>query len=217
MGGLGSGGSRSGSRFLAAEACYGLDLASLRQAGYFVPGKEASGAWSWWTNNDPDPSATVGVAIDLRDLEAPTFTITYKAGDEPITIRGQLITTRPQYGGVRYWFRCPRCWQRRRVLYAHASGGRHRFACRRCQGLRYYSHRESRPDRLSRKAKKLWCRAGSPDGNEPWQKPKWMRWETFSRLVLAGRAAQEEADYIMLHQLGVGLARIQAMSRGSRR
>jgi hypothetical protein len=81
--------------------------------------------------------------------------------------------------------------------------------CRRCQGLRYRSHRESREDRLSRKASKLWRRAGSTDGCEPWQKPKWMRWETFSRLVLAGRVAAEEADYIVLRKLGAGLAQIQ--------
>jgi hypothetical protein len=37
-----------------------------------------------------------------------------------------------------------------------------------------------------------------------------MRWETFSRLVLAGRAAQEAGDAIVLRKMGVGLARIIA-------
>jgi len=41
--------------------------------------------------------------------------------------------------------------------------------------------------------KKFFKRAGSRDGSEPRQKPRWMRWNTFSRLVLAGRAADEEA------------------------
>jgi hypothetical protein len=100
------------------------------------------------------------------------------------------------------------------VLYAYPAHGRERFKCRRCQGLRYYSHRESREDRLSRKARKLWRRAGSSDGGEPWQKPKWMRWGTFSRLVLAGRAAQEEADWIVIRKLGAGLARITGKPSG---
>jgi hypothetical protein len=214
MGGLGSGRQYGGSRYLATERCYGLDLAALRRVGYVVPGREASGAWRWYTGDNPEPSGEVEVAIDLRNLDDPAFRITYKVGDEPLEIRGCLVTSTPQYGGVRYWFACPRCGMRRRVLYAYPQLGRHRFACRRCHGLRYYSHRESRLDRLSRKAKKLWGRAGSRDGREHWQKPKWMRWATFSRLVLAGRAAQEEVDAIVLHQLGIGLARIQAMHRG---
>jgi hypothetical protein len=123
---------------------------------------------------------------------------------------GDLETTRPQYGGVRWWFTCPRCGRRRRVLYAYTITGWHRFACRRCHGLRYYSQRESPQDRLARKTRKLWRRAGSKDGCEPWVKPKWMRWATFSRFVLAGRAAQEAGDMIVLGHLGRGLARIMA-------
>ena len=217
MGGPGSGpwGGR-GSRYLAAEHCYGLDLAALNRRGYLKPQFQCSGSWSWTTGDDPEPTAQVGVTIDLRDLEAPTFTIEYKVGDEPVTVHGRLRTTRPNLGGVRYWFGCPRCGMPRRVLYAYPSSGRCGFMCRRCRGVRYRSHRESREDRLSRKARKLWGRAGSKDGNEPWEKPKWMRWATFSRLVLAGRAAQEEADYIVLGKLGAGLARIQG-KRGARR
>jgi hypothetical protein len=186
-------------------------LARLKRASYLVPGAKVTGSQRWSTGNDSDITAAVAMAIDLRDLDAPKFTITYKAGDEPIEIHGRLLTTQPELGGVRYWFQCPRCGMRRRWLYAHDRYGRHRFACRRCQGLRYYSHRESREDRLCRKAKKLWCRAGSTDGTEPWQKPKWMRWATFSRLVLAGRSAQEAGDHIVGAKLGAGLARIQAM------
>jgi len=71
--------------------------------------------------------------------------------------------------------------------------GRLRFMCRKCQGLRYYSEREGQAEPLERRAKKFFKRAGSRDGSEPRQKPRWMRWNTFSRLVLAGRAADEEA------------------------
>jgi hypothetical protein len=213
MGGIGSGRWGGGSRYLAAEQCYGLDLAALKRAGHLRPGAKVDGPWEWTCNGDPDTVATVHVEIDLRELDAPTFVITYKAGDELIEIRDRLLITHPRLGGVRYWFACPRCRMPRRVLYAHPGYGRNRFACRRCHGLRYYSHRESRPDRLCRKARKLWKRAGSDDGREPWEKPKWMRWETFSRLVLAGRAAQEEGDSIILGKLGAGLARIQSMHR----
>ena len=66
-------------------------------------------------------------------------------------------------------------------------------------------------------AQKLWRRAGSKAGREPWVKPKWMRWATFSWLVLAGRAAQEAGDMIVLGHLGRGLERIMAGRKRRRR
>jgi hypothetical protein len=191
-------------------------VASLKRSGYFDnPGMAATGSRQWFTGDDSTTvTAEVEVTVDLRQPDAPAFRLTYAATTdgiaEDVRIVGELLTTRPQLGGIRYWFACPRCGRRRRVLYSYPRPGRHRFACRRCHGLRYYSHRESREDRLCRRAKKLWTRAGSEDGSEPWQKPKWMRWETFSRLVLAGRAAQEAGDAIVLGKMGAGLARIIA-------
>ena len=72
--------------------------------------------------------------------------------------------------------------------------------------LRYASTREGDAERLVRRAKKLWRRAGSDDGLEPWQKHRGMHWTTFSRLVQAGRAAQDRADAIVLAQLEGRLA-----------
>jgi hypothetical protein len=40
--------------------------------------------------------------------------------------------------------------------------GGERFTRRRCQGLRYYAHNESAPVRVTRRARKLWRRAGQP-------------------------------------------------------
>jgi hypothetical protein len=57
-------------------------------------------------------------------------------------------------------------------------------------------------------ARKRWRRAGSTDDREPWKKPKWMRWNTFSRLVLEGREAQEQGDWLFLKGFSAGLARI---------
>lgn len=217
MGGPGSGWHSRGSRYLTVEACYKLDLADLARAGFLSHGGyKVTGPWSWTTRGGhrDGEETTVQVEIDLRDLAAPRFAIFYgtKVGEaeEALGIRGELVTTRPQFGGVRYWYQCPRCWRRVRVLYAYAARGRERFSCRRCQGLRYYAHNESRPERLHRRARKLYRRAGSPDGAEPWQKPKWMRWATFSRLVLEGRDAQDTADGMMLASLSAGLASIQA-------
>jgi hypothetical protein len=95
---------------------------------------------------------------------------------------------------------------RRRVLYAPLNAAR--FACRRCHRLRDGSQREREADRLLRRARKRWRRAGSTDDREPWQKPKWMRWNTFSRLVLEGWEAQEQGDWLILQGFSAGLASI---------
>ena len=222
MGGLGSGGSRSGSRYLTAEQCYALDLAKLARVGFFARRDcKVSGPWTWTTSGGhrDGEETTVQVEIDFRPDEtrygdAPRFAIYYgvvtESEDKPAAVRGYLTTTTPHLGGVRHWWECPQCWHRCRVLYAYPARGRERFACRRCQRLRYYSHNEGRADRLSRRAKKLWRRAGSTDGCEPWRKPRWMRWLTFSRLVLEGREAMEAADWMVLAGLSAGLASIQA-------
>jgi hypothetical protein len=225
MGGLGSGGSRGGSRYLTVEQCYALDLAALAKMGFFDRTEDClvSCPWTWATRGGhrDGEETTVQVELDFRSDptrfgDAPRFAILYggeSASGERRGVRGNLTTTETRFGGVRYWWSCPGCWGRCRVLYAYPARGRERFCCRRCQGLRYYVHSESAPDRLTRRARKLYRRAGSSDGSEPWRKPKWMRWATFSRLVLAGRESSEAADWMMLAGLSAGLASIQAGRR----
>jgi hypothetical protein len=224
MGGPGSGWNHRGSRFLTVEACYDLDIAELAKAGYFSrPGYKAASTWSWTSSGAGQDGkvTTVKVEIDLTDAEAPRFAIIYGAEvdgapREDLTLRGELYTTTPHYGGVRYWFRCPRCWRRARVLYAYPQRGRERFWCRQCQCLRYYVHNEAPAYRWARRARKCFKRAGSHDGTEPWQKPKWMRWDTFSRLVLAGRDARDIGDGMILAGLSAGLASIQRRQKRGR-
>jgi hypothetical protein len=53
-----------------------------------------------------------------------------------------LVSTVPHYGGLRWWFLCPRCGRRvgRLHLNAHAPA----FACRACHNLTYESAQTSR-------------------------------------------------------------------------
>jgi hypothetical protein len=229
VGGLGSGGSRrGGSRYLTVEQCYALDLAALAKVGFFDRTEDClvSCPWTWATRGGhrDGEETTLQVELDFRPDptrfgDAPRFAILYggeSATGDRLAVRGNLTTTETRFGGVRYWWECQACWRRCRVLYAYPARGRERFACRRCQQLRYYSHNEGRTDRRLRRARKCWRLAGSTDGSEPWRKPRWMRWETFSRLVLAGRDAQDTADGMMLASLSAGLASIQAGRRRRR-
>jgi len=47
-----------------------------------------------------------------------------------------IVTTPCHYGGVRYWFECPRCEERVAKLYEEKDD----FYCRKCLDLEYYSH-----------------------------------------------------------------------------
>ncbi|MEP6988369.1 MAG: hypothetical protein ABI970_22385 [Chloroflexota bacterium] len=51
----------------------------------------------------------------------------------------RISSTDCNYGGVRYWFHCPRCYKR--VSNLHLLGGH--FACRKCHDLTYTSSQEA--------------------------------------------------------------------------
>ena len=52
-----------------------------------------------------------------------------------------LETTPCNYGGLRYWFKCPRCFTKVAILYLHNNDV---FNCRHCLNLSYQSRNESK-------------------------------------------------------------------------
>jgi hypothetical protein len=99
-----------------------------------------------------------------------------------------LVSTRPPYGGLRWWFVCPgvvagrRCGRRVRKLYL--APGRAGFACRRCCELCYISQREDKWTRALSKAQAIRVRLGGSAAmhKEFPAKPKRMRWKTYRLL-----------------------------------
>ena len=63
----------------------------------------------------------------------------YRLNGEPKDFRVPLETTRPNYGGRRWWFRCPA--NGRRVAKLHSPPGGDIFASRRAYGLAYRNQR----------------------------------------------------------------------------
>jgi hypothetical protein len=57
----------------------------------------------------------------------------YALNGETVMLPVHIETTRPNYGGCRYWFVCPKCY--RRVGRLHCPVAERRFACRGCWGL----------------------------------------------------------------------------------
>jgi hypothetical protein len=97
-----------------------------------------------------------------------------------------VVCTRPNFGGRRLWLLCPRtnCARRCRVLYREWDTNPRAFACIRCARLAYSTQRESREDRLERRADRLASRLRlEPGSTNTYLKPKWMRYKTFQRII----------------------------------
>ncbi len=62
---------------------------------------------------------------------------------ESIDYQVCLTKTYPNFGGVRYWFKCPASGCGKRVAKLYSPPGSRYFACRTCQNLTYTSCRES--------------------------------------------------------------------------
>ena len=139
------------------------------------------------------------IQVDLRDLKANRWYLRLPGGyaqtlGEQVVIdwHGRHFTlslteTAPQYGGRRFWFCCPGCGGRARILYSPD------FHCRRCSGLLHPSTRQTTRDRAVARAVRIRRRLGG-SGNllEPFPlKPKGMRrgaWlKLFSKGLLAWR------------------------------
>lgn len=93
--------------------------------------------------------STTGLTKDPRmrfDQEALRVEITSASG----IIRVKIVTTSPNYGGVRYWFVCPSCKRRCGRLYVPQSGP---LGCRKCLALDYeWQYRKDWRWRLCREA-----------------------------------------------------------------
>ena len=79
--------------------------------------------------------------LACEGFQKPTATLTTDLPNlKKVTQTVGLEVTRPHFGGVRYWFRCPGCHAKRRKLYANCDVLENRFqpyACRVCLNLFY--------------------------------------------------------------------------------
>ena len=114
-----------------------------------------------------------------------------------------LDKTRCNYGGHRYWFKCPQCNERSGVLYNKNS----KFLCRRCHKLPYSCQREHKVDRLVRKMRKIRKRLGAPSNlSEPiFLKPKGMHWKTFEYLRMKEMILSRKYALAAFAFLGINL------------
>ena len=191
MGGHGSG-RTGGSCTIEGTACYSLSAKALKSIPHGVACK-GKGSWTWSDGFEVD------YELDATSPNCPFLKLTHydrEGGDDPISYEIYLTASVTPFGGKRWWFLCPN-WRRRAFKLYLPNGGR-RFLCRQAYRLGYACQRETRVDRLMRKARKLHRALGGhgEEIGEGWvpPKPKWMRWRTYARKAAAWEAADISAD-----------------------
>lgn len=123
-----------------------------------------------------------GSTMSMRSDTNRAITFYYKFNGKDVEpYSAQLMTTAQPLGGVRYWWQCPRCYRR----VAHLYGGR-LFLCRHCHKLTYAIVQERRDllGTIDVRLRQLHRRLNG-EGNflHLPNKPKWMRWRTYSDLA----------------------------------
>ena len=105
MGGYGSG--WQGTKRYVVEDGLVLSISNLFGIRALVPGQRMVGSIRWTYKASGKESASIGYESNLQDPDAAWLRLFYTAKGEPIDYTIRLKTTRPNYGGRRYWFLCP--------------------------------------------------------------------------------------------------------------
>ena len=211
MGGYGS--SRWGfhSKKTTIEECRVLSTRDLVDYVGLAPDIWVShGGISWYRGERKWASIGIELNTSAADSWARLhYTITLVGGEpQAIDYRVGLVTTRPHYGGLRWWFVCPGngCGGRRVYKLYLPPWGLY-FLCRHCCDLAYESQSEDRRGRLLMKAQKIRQKLGGGAGLiAPFpEKPKGMHWFTYYQLWEKAHVAELE----FLRASGVWLDRLE--------
>jgi hypothetical protein len=168
MGGPGSGSHyhwwRSSTKAVVEE-CLRLDANSMTRQGALRPGLwRPDGTWRWSRGTGrEEQTVSIGYEVGTTDPAWPWLRLfyTFLPTRERIDYRVSLQTTRPRFGGLRWWFTCPLTLNGagcgRRVGKLYLPPGARYFGCRVCHKLTYRSAQEhdKRVDALRRNPEAL--------------------------------------------------------------
>lgn len=154
------GGSGSGARYwhwwrpekkTTVEDCLSLDASRWMREGILTGASHRLGSWRWKYRS----GGGFTVNYEVRTLAANnpcvrlfySWTWTSTGQAESVDYRVGLTTTRPRFGGLRWWFVCPLVVRgvpcERRVGKLHLPRRARYFGCRRCYDLTYTSNQEA--------------------------------------------------------------------------
>ncbi len=183
MGGVGSGRhwGYAGYGRATVEDGLTLDINKLVRDGIIQPGQWCSGTLRWTRVASGEEVGNIGHEANLIEPRDAWMRLHYEVNGEHQNFRVALKTTRPNYGGRRWWFCCPATG--RRVAKLHLPPGGKIFASRKAYGLAYKSQRERAYDRALTRAQDIRMKlGGDPSLAAPFPgKPKGMWWRTYWR------------------------------------
>ena len=148
MGGYGSG---RRAEHTTVEECRWLDVNRWMREGIIQASLHTYGSWVWKDAITGEKTSSIG-------YEAKTWAASgwvrlwyeFKSGrneGEDVDYKVSLVTTRPHFGGLRWWFICPLVVDdtpcRRRVGKLYLPPGGVYYGCRHCYDLTYESCQES--------------------------------------------------------------------------
>jgi hypothetical protein len=151
MGGQGSGSWYRWNKKNTVNDGLSLDINQLIRDGLIMR-DYAAGSLRWQNTNTGEETASIGFFLEPLGEDGLTmrlhYTRTVRNGEkENLNYSIVIQTTRPNYGGRRYWFTCPlkvNDWPcRRRVGKLYLPPGGKYFGCRHCYNLTYKSCQES--------------------------------------------------------------------------
>jgi hypothetical protein len=203
VGGIGSGTwVRQGTKTLVEEGLT-LDLNKLIKDGALQPGQSVCGTLTWTRSRTGEKFASIGYEADLTDPTSGSMHLHYNANGNPVDYQVSLTTTRPHFGGIRWWFVCPVTGVRAFKLLLPS--GNDQFASRQAFVFAYRSQNETRRDRQLSKAQKIRRRlGGSGSLSDPFPDiPKGMHSQTYWRLRKTSERAANASLMAMAQRLGI--------------
>ncbi|MBZ1391332.1 hypothetical protein [Psychrobacter pacificensis] len=114
----------------------------------------------------------------LQGSEAHSLTMSYQYKGKAYRYKIELLKTKCNYGGYRYWWACPSCSKRIGVLYCAGL-----YVCRHCIGANYQTQLEQPWQRPDARMKAIRKRLGWQHGKYQ-RKPKGMHRATHERLFM---------------------------------
>ena len=114
MGGFGSGWRRATTDVV--EDCLVLSIADLVREKVIVSGAVQRGVLAW-SRAGQQPDAQVNFEADLLTDKHAAIQLRYRIDDRDESYHVWLRYTEPQYGGRRWWFKCPLTGDRVAKLY----------------------------------------------------------------------------------------------------
>jgi hypothetical protein len=182
-----------------AEACLRVDLSWMLRERLAVPDSNIKGTVRW--TNRGRPSGSISYEANMANPENAWLILTYTRGTdddkEDVTQEIRLTSTKPNYGGRRWWMICPYRGVRAGTLYLPNGGDR--FASRKAWRVGYNSQRITERDRHFEALFKLQDRLSGPQGWDAGlaRRPKGMWHRTYERMWSEYHRLDKQCAYEM--------------------